>query len=660
MTPRSPSSTRYATLFGIAAGMLLLAVVTGIHLRIFPGVEAFSQWVLLGHLLSGILLPLPLLVYLVYHLVVVASSPVLRGEWVSHGLGTLTALAIGLAAGSGTWLAVGSVTSIERPPWILAHQVAAYGSCVLLAVHLAVALRRRLRQGRASLLPATARIHFPVSLCVTSVSMLAILAWVVPADTGRLDIPGNYTFVKNKQGTRAPFFPGLASTAHDSLIPVDNLAGSVRCGECHRDIYRQWRSSSHSFAASNDHYLAQTRLRIHDVPIKPHLGARFCANCHEPIALFAGELDPQGRGVDVPENRDEGLSCLACHRIQQLQPGHRGNGDYVIAPHRPTLFEREEHPVKRALGQLMIRSRPATHREAMMRDLLRSADFCSTCHQVFNDETINGRGHFQQQDTFAEWKASSHAATKRCQDCHMPLVASDDPAAREYPGEGGNVRKVHDHRFFGANTARPFLDGDREMLEATRRFLESGVVGIEIHPPTDPPPGATARVEVVVTNTGVGHHFPTGTTDMHDVWVELIANAVDGRVLLHSGSLGPGGHLDPTAHRFASRAVDDEGAWLFRRDLWNTDRYASSDLIPAGGSRTLAYEIPLPRDATGPIALVARVQYRKSNQEFTDFVLDRRPPREGGGYGGSLVAGVRLPVTTMAEARETMVLPAPR
>src|SRR5581483_1924145 len=150
------------------------------------------------------------------------------------------------------------------------------------------------------------------------------------------------------------------------LFPVDNLAGSATCATCHDEIYQQWRASTHAFAASNDHYVAQVKLRIYDVPVKPHLGARFCANCHEPIAMLAGEIDPKGRGIEIPENREEGLSCLSCHRVEGLHSGLIGNANIVIGPHQPYLFEKSASPVAAAAGRMLIRSSPALHRRELM------------------------------------------------------------------------------------------------------------------------------------------------------------------------------------------------------------------------------------------------------------------------------------------------------
>ena len=59
-----------------------------------------------------------------------------------------------------------------------------------------------------------------------------------------------------------------------------------------------------------------------------------------------------------------------------------------------------------------------------------------------------------------------------CSSCHMPLVRSDDPAARD-----GYVRS---HRFPGANTALPFVNRDQAQLDAVQDFLRAGQVSIDV------------------------------------------------------------------------------------------------------------------------------------------------------------------------------------
>ena len=177
--------------------------------------------------------------------------------------------------------------------------------------------------------------------------------------------------------------------------------------------------------------------------------------------------------------------------------------------------------------------------------------------------------------------------SQKCADCHMPLVPSNDPAAKN-----GMVRS---HRFAAANTALPFVNGDAEQLKAVQEFLRDGQISVDIfglvrggaQPPRhrpgeatssgsepalastfavgeesmnfgatagvhrDRPPkssgrstrfsavvrrGESVRLEVVVRTRKVGHFFPGGTVDAFDVWVELEAVDDRGRVILHSGA----------------------------------------------------------------------------------------------------------------------------
>ena len=59
-----------------------------------------------------------------------------------------------------------------------------------------------------------------------------------------------------------------------------------------------------------------------------------------------------------------------------------------------------------------------------------------------------------------------------CNDCHMPRVPSDDPAAKD-----GYVKS---HRFPGANTAIPFVNGDKVQLETVQEFLQAGQVSVDV------------------------------------------------------------------------------------------------------------------------------------------------------------------------------------
>ena len=656
----SPAS-RYSLLFATTVGLFFILSATGLYSRFFFSLALTDQALFLAHLLLGWLFVLPFTWYFLLHLRLVLKTKALKYEYASHLLGIALLVTTLVALVSGADLSIAG-SSRANKAIIDLHTWSAYAAMFLLPTHILLALSRRLSARRASSIPVEDRFLAPAAILASSIFMAAAASLAVPPPTPTYPIPADYTYVKNQKGTKEPFFPGQARTIDGKLIPIDHLSQSDRCQDCHQQIFDEWNHSAHRFAAVNDHYVAQVKLRINDVPLKPHMGARFCANCHEPIALFSGEIDRKGRGVDFKENRQQGISCLACHHIEALHSGILGNANMIVSPHRPYMFEKNATGAVRAVGNMVLRSKPDIHRDDLMRPLLRKSEFCSTCHKFSIDEAINGHGFFRLQNTFDEWKLSSFGDEKnpnfqRCQDCHMPLVPSEDPAAKAYTDKDGKRALKHrSHLWLGANTARPFLDGDQYMLEETQKFLTRGDVTLSLDAPADAKPGDHAKVKVTVMNKSVGHRFPTGTVDTHDVWVELEVKDAKGVSVFHSGALDAQGNVDPDAHTFNAKAVDEDGNWLYRRDMWNLAGFEKMVTVFPGNFNSKVYEIPVPAGTVGPLAVEAKLNYRKLNQKFTRFVFGRGKMREESGYEGKWTPDVRLPITMMSSDRATIAL----
>lgn len=655
------SAGRYSLLFATTVGLFFILSATGLYSRFFFSLAVTDQALFLAHLVLGYVFVVPFAWYFVLHLRLVIKTRALHDEWLSHLFGGVLLISTIAALVTGVDLSIDGSTRLKAD-WIFWHQVASYVAMFVLPTHILWALLRRRSAKRASTIPVEDRFLAPACILASSVVMAALMSLAVPPPTPGYPIPKGYTFVKNQQNAKLPFFPGQARTIDGKLIPIDHLSQSDRCKDCHEQIFKEWDHSAHRFAAVNDHYVAQVKLRIHDVPVKPHMGARFCANCHEPIALFSGEIDKAGRGVDFKENRQQGISCLACHHVEALHSGLMGNANIVVSPHKPYMFEKNATGIERALGNLVLRSKPEIHRNDLMRPLLRKSEFCSSCHKFFIDEAVNGHGFFRLQNTFDEWKYSPFGNEadpknfKSCQDCHMPLVKSTDPAAKQYTEGGKTVLKHRSHMWVGANTARPFLDGDTEMLEATQKFLTAGDVVLTLDAPKEVKIGETAKIKVSVMNKSVGHRFPTGTTDTHDIWVELLITDAKGATVFHSGALDEKGNVDPKAHTFSAKAVDEEGNWLYRRDMWNLAGFQNSVTIFPGNFNSKVYEVSVPAGALAPLTAVAKLNYRKYNQTFTRFVFGRGQLREESGYTGKWTPDVRLPITVMSSDQASIPL----
>src|SRR3984893_3638255 len=66
-----------------------------------------------------------------------------------------------------------------------------------------------------------------------------------PAPNDRIRNPHVVPASPNEEGggPKSPFFPSSAKTNTGGIIPSNFFMDSERCGECHKDIYRQWNSS---------------------------------------------------------------------------------------------------------------------------------------------------------------------------------------------------------------------------------------------------------------------------------------------------------------------------------------------------------------------------------------------------------------------------------
>ena len=498
------------------------------------------------------------------------------------------------------------------------------------------------------------------------------------------------TMEEEGAGLGSPFFPSSSNTNTGDVIPANFFLTSEACGRCHTDIYEQWSASTHHFSSFNNQWYRKSIEYMQDVVgIEP---SKWCAGCHDHAVFFNGRFDqPIREQIDTPEAQ-AGLGCASCHSIVHVG-STMGQGDFVIES--PPLHDlaASDNPLLQAVHDKLAYLAPEPHRRTFMKPFHReqSAEFCSTCHKVHLDVPVNDYRWLRGFNSYDNWQASGVSGEgarsfyyppepQTCRDCHMPLVASDDPAA-----DDGLVRS---HRFPGANTALPFVNGDAEQLKVVQDFLRDDQISVDIFgitrvaesiPPVGGPRGGeprlsstfavgeeslqfgasrgltssgpvaevvapidgmsvavrrgeSVRVEVVVRTRKVGHFFPGGTVDAFDVWVEFEAVDDQGRVILHSGAAEDGGSgpVDPSAHFYRSLQLDERGNPINKRNAWMTRSVAYVRLIPPGAADTLHYRLQVPEDVGDRIFLRAKVNYRKFAWWLTQWsyagVRDPRHP----------------------------------
>ena len=485
-------------------------------------------------------------------------------------------------------------------------------------------------------------------------------------------------------GPSSPFFPSSAQTNLGGTIPADFFTESDTCGECHRDVYEQWKGSMHHFASFNNQFYRKSIE--HMQAVVGTAPSKWCAGCHDHAVFFNGRFDrPISEQIDTVEAR-AGLGCTSCHSIVRVGSS-MGNGDFTVEYPPLHRLASSRNRYVRAIDRFLTYLDPEPHRRTFMKPFVRqdSAEFCASCHKVHLDKPVNDYRWFRGFNDYDAWQASGvsgqgarsfyyPAKNQTCVDCHMPATPSTDPG-RHTDG------MIHSHRFAAANTAVPFVNHDRAQLEETQRFLTSGFISVDIFAvapvedkrggtpmlrrPADAirpmssfaageevdvaqpvmirnvgqvaapldkaqpqiAPGSTVRVDVVVRTRKIGHFFPGGTVDAFDVWLELEARDANGRDIFWSGRADDDGKgpVEAGAHFYRSYQLDGAGNPINKRNAWQTRSVLYVKLIPPGASDVAHYRIRIPPDARGPIALTAKLNYRKFAHYYTQFAFAGQP-----------------------------------
>jgi tetratricopeptide (TPR) repeat protein len=454
---------------------------------------------------------------------------------------------------------------------------------------------------------------------------------------------GTRTTAAPEQATA--FLPSLAVVAGSDTIPPEHLMTDDSCAECHDDIARSHVHGMHRLSSFNNpayrFSVEETRKVVleRDGTVQ---ASRFCAGCHDPVPLFSGRFDDPAFDTEHDPTGQAGITCVSCHAITGLN-GVYGNANYILSdpPRYPFAFS--ESALLSGINRQLIRAKPAFHKKTLLKPLHRSAEFCATCHKTHIPEAVNhyrwlrGQDHY---DSFLFSGVSGHRvdsfyypeqAITRCSKCHMPLAASDDPAARDF----GNTsqRSIHDHQFAAANTGiTHLLDLPDEVMEAQRKRLqdvtridifaikEDGRIDGELTAPLRPAlplleAGRRYLVEVVVRTTGVGHHLTQGTSDSNELWLDITASS-NGRVIGRSGSQDTEGRVDPWSYFVNSYVLDGQGNRIDRRNGQDIFVALYNHQIPPGAAAVVHYLLEIPADIDGPVQIEASLNYRKFDTTY--------------------------------------------
>ncbi len=630
--------------FTWVGGALLFVAVSGIAIWLLP-FSVPAEFAVLMHTVFGLVLLLPLLIWQISHwLGARRANRSFRkfcgyaGVWtvaatLLSGLVVTAQAAFSLYV-SRFWDQMHLWTGVAAVPFVVYHvwPHAWKLSESQIAAHF---VPPDFSPGRRLLWKRTAGI----ALGLTDVLLLLSIVYArTTAHLERAAFPAGYSLPYGKD----PFSPSLATTETGKPVPPALLANSRSCGSsgCHTSIYDEWRASAHRWS-SEDIFFQKVQaalIKSEGIP-----AARYCAGCHDPVSLLSGYKDAS-TGIEAPGFK-QGASCTACHAMREVDV--QGNGNYVLAPAKPYLFEYQENShYALTLTHFLIRAYPQQHDRDYDLSLVKRPESCASCHKQFIDKNINHVGWVQLQNQYDDWRmgmwntAPAAAKRLRCQQCHMYYETASNPAQDDpYDLKTGLGLEHRNHWFAAGNQIMPeLLDSPdwRGQIERVNEWLEGKKVVPEIAsvwprgpvmpirvvaPQADALPGKPFAFQVVLTNSKAGHSVPTGPLDLIRLWVEVKVCDQPGRVLFHSGELTPEDHVEPGTFVLKAVGVSPNGHEIVRHDLWRYIGAKWKRAVFPGYSDMYAYHFVVPRNVRGPLVITARLRYRKANQYFMNFAF---------------------------------------
>ena len=248
----------------------------------------------------------------------------------------------------------------------------------------------------------------------------------------------------------------------DRFSTIEASLQPESCGTCHPAQLTDWRTSLHAKSMGPG-----VKGQLVEMIASDPSSALHCYSCHTPLTEQQEKMEERGAhrvnpGFDA-KLQAGGLVCAACHvRLhERFGPPKR---DGSLASELP----REKLP----------------HNGVTRTAAFLKSEFCKECHQFPEDGfALNGK---LLENTYNEWKAGPFAqAGVQCQDCHMP--------DRRHLWRG-----IHDPEMVRSGvTIALTTDKDRYRV------------------------GETMTATLTITNSKVGHQFPTYVTPRVVARIEL-------------------------------------------------------------------------------------------------------------------------------------------
>ncbi|MCF6300851.1 MAG: tetratricopeptide repeat protein, partial [Proteobacteria bacterium] len=466
------------------------------------------------------------------------------------------------------------------------------------------------------------------------------------------------TYTDEVTSDSAPFEPSLSQTFSGDYIDAKLLNNSDYCQECHADVHETWQSSMHKFSSFNNISYAfsiNNTKKVLNQRDGHSDSARFCAACHDPVLFYSGQFDNISIEQQKSPDAQAGITCSSCHAISHIN-SVKGNGAFTMRAPVPYPFTYSDNDLLQWINRILIKGKPDFHKQTYLKPFHKTSEFCSTCHKVSIPEQLNhykwlrGQNHY---DSFFLSGVSGHSvssfyyppkAKENCAECHMTLLPSDDFGAisSSFSDQG----MMHDHAFSVANTAIRYLNGfgmtdksieflkDSVLVDIfaikTDAQLNGEVIGPIKNQPVELTAGNSYLLETLLKTVKLGHSFTEGTVDSNQIWVELSVYH-EGKLLMQSGGVDKVGTVDRFAYFVNAYVLDKNGNRIDERNAEDIFTALYNHGIPPGAAAVLHYQLDIPEELSGQLTVEAKLHYRKFDHQYyqkfsnKDFAINDLP-----------------------------------
>lgn len=405
---------------------------------------------------------------------------------------------------------------------------------------------------------------------------------------------------------------------------------SVTCKECHPKIFQQWADSNHRHLAdSNPYYMVLENLAEMD---RGKEFRKWCMGCHNPSAVsmnqdrtthfmkdnimpdplfVSGSQNLINEYKEHPNRLEQGVSCIACHRIVDAKP--KGNSSYSLnlTKRKKYLFEGSHSDAEVWISHKLINAKPRVHKEEYMKPLYKKSEYCASCHNEFLPHS--GK---KVVSTYEQWKESLFNKSKdpkkhkECLDCHMSYIKNGEFVGQSGTSTVGGKKKkaIRTHYFTGANHFLAGLKSKVSEQQSIELLKTSATLDVDLK---------NNQLFVGVKNVGAGHKLPTGVADFRELWLDITVKDSNGKIVYSSGKLDKNGEIEKDSIIYNKVFGDKDGkpVGLF---FWRYEKLLKDTRIPAG--KRVVEKFTLPENLEYPLSAEIKLNFRIYPQWVTNIV----------------------------------------